>query len=262
MFNCPHCGGLVFDDTVTCPYCKTRISNNKVTINQGGNGSQWYLYYDNVEHGPMDENQVKKLIATRKINRETLCWAEGMDEWKALGSVGRLSKLFKNVPQPVPQCPPTVPQTCQHQEEDEEKLWIKCLHCGAVYYVPTDDYDRTDLVYTCDKCGRDINVSFFGYCNNCDVHIGFTDDIGERTMIGEIVKGAIKGFVNPTSVLTGLTRFVDSIPDAEHVGACPNCGKTYIECSNCKEAVLVPSNADITSEAFTCPNCKSKTRHP
>lgn len=222
--------------------------------------NMYHVVLDGKQAGPYSVDQITDLANKGQVNNETLIWTTGFSSWVPAGQVLNLPSL----PPPTPNMPPPIPQQEENQEVESPNLYIKCINCGEVYIVNTDDYSQNDILYKCDKCGGDIGVRFFGYCSNCDAHIGFVDDPKENegSLLGEIIKGAVKGYFNPGSAISGLSRFIDSIPDANTYGICPNCGIKHLECPNCKEAVRVPIDADISTEVFTCTNCGTKTRHP
>lgn len=226
----------------------------------------YYVALDGQQAGPYSVTELSDLASKGRINNNTLVWAEGFNAWTPVGQVLSLPVVSP----PVPNMPPPIPQQNTYQvqpvqqQQEEEHLYIKCINCGEVYTVDKDDYSENDILYTCDKCGGDIGVRFFGYCNRCDVHVGFVDDPREEdsSLLGTIVKGAIKGAINPEYGFKSLGALVDDIPRANTYGICPNCGELYIECPNCREAVHVPHGSDLGTDSFTCPNCGTKSRHP
>lgn len=231
----------------------------------GNDTTMYHTVLDGKQAGPYSINQIISMAKNGQVNNETLVWTAGFESWMPAGQVIDLPSTPPPVPipPPVPQqnTYPEVNQPLVQQQQEEEHLYIKCINCGEVYTVNKDDYSENDILYTCDKCGGDIGVRFFGYCNRCDAHVGFVDDPNEST-IRSIAQGAIQGILDPTSGLRFLGALVDNIPRANTYGICPNCGEEYIECPHCREAVHVPKDAEITSETFTCPNCGTKSRHP
>ncbi len=231
--------------------------------------SQYYIVVNGSRRGPFSIESLLKEYFEGTFNENTLTWSPGMDNWIPAGHIPELAlDIFApsvpgSNPPPIPQQNTYQVQPVQQQQE-EEQLYIKCINCGEVYTVNKDDYSENDILYTCDKCGGDIGVRFFGYCNRCDVHVGFVDDPREEdsSLLGTIVKGAIKGAINPEYGFKSLGALVDDIPRANTYGICPNCGELYIECPNCREAVHVPHGSDLATDSFTCPNCGTKSRHP
>lgn len=218
----------------------------------------YYIYLNGNQQGPLSLQEIHSIIHRNNIDSQTLVWKVGMESWSPAISFSELSDCFAPPISNSLSAPPPIPP---QQYEEEPKLFIKCMNCGEVYHVNIDDYSENDVAYSCNKCGSEIGVRFFGYCSNCDVHIGFVDNPNE-SMLGALVKGAFQGFLNPESTIRGFKRFIDDIPDARTYGICPNCGTKYLECPNCREAVRVAPDADIRSDVFVCPNCKTRTRHP
>ena len=60
--------------------------------------NQYYIFLNSKKTGPY--NLVE--IETLGINRNTLVWTKGMDEWKKASEVTELNSLLNNVPPPLP----------------------------------------------------------------------------------------------------------------------------------------------------------------
>ena len=59
-----------------------------------------YFYSENDKQiGPVTFEDLK----TKNINRNTMVWKEGMDNWQKAGEVKELASLFASVPPPLPQ---------------------------------------------------------------------------------------------------------------------------------------------------------------
>jgi hypothetical protein len=77
---------------------------------------EWHVAINDVPVGPMRRDEVARKIAMGAIDRESLAWREGMDDWLALKHISELAGLFgqtgpvKSVPPPsaavVPAPPP------------------------------------------------------------------------------------------------------------------------------------------------------------
>ena len=64
---------------------------------------QYYYAHNGQQTGPVSFDQLKVLFANRTINKETLVWKQGMDNWSALKDVEELkSFLGGNTPPPLP----------------------------------------------------------------------------------------------------------------------------------------------------------------
>lgn len=146
-------------------------------------------------------------------------------------------------------------------DSKEPSLFIKCQHCGEIYMVDNNNYGDHNVCWSCEKCGNEIGVRFFGFCKFCNQNIGFTDDPDDSTL-KSLARGALTGILRPDKVFDALGRYADNIPDAKAYGICMNCGRKHIECPECGTAIHVPKDADLLSEVFTCPKCGIKMRHP
>ena len=69
----------------------------------------WYYAAGKDQKGPVDDDEIRGLIKSGQINRETLVWHEGMDAWQRAADHPDLSKIF-STPPPVPVAsPPKLP---------------------------------------------------------------------------------------------------------------------------------------------------------
>lgn len=138
---------------------------------------------------------------------------------------------------------------------------IKCQNCGEIYKVADEDTNDCDILFQCEKCGNDMGVRFFGYCGHCQVIVGFTDNPND-SFLETVIKNGLRGYLNPSYGIKGISAMLDNIPRANHAGICMCCGNRHIQCPGCNKAVLVKKDADITLDVFTCPDCGTKVRHP
>lgn len=74
-------------------------------------GNQWWYADKDKKHGPVTETELQRLLQQGKISTKTLVWAEGNDNWEALGEVEALQGLIPMVPPPIPPKPPLDPLT-------------------------------------------------------------------------------------------------------------------------------------------------------
>lgn len=61
-----------------------------------------YLAIDGESTGPYSESELREKIEDGSLDRSTLAWTQGMDEWKPAGNIDRLAPLFKQKPPPLP----------------------------------------------------------------------------------------------------------------------------------------------------------------
>ncbi|MBI1182781.1 DUF4339 domain-containing protein [bacterium] len=63
--------------------------------------AQWYAAVNGQQQGPLAVDDLKTLITSGNINRDTLVWKAGMENWLAAEST-ELKALFSQVPPPLP----------------------------------------------------------------------------------------------------------------------------------------------------------------
>jgi hypothetical protein len=89
--------------------------------------AQWHYGSSAGQHGPVEENELRAMIAAGNLGPETLVWRDGMRDWQPLG---RVPELGANSPYsqgpPVPgYYPPIVPTS---------GLAIASMICGIAGY--------------------------------------------------------------------------------------------------------------------------------
>lgn len=71
---------------------------------------EFHLYVNGQQCGPYGLAQLRQMVQTGQLQRDTYVWKAGMASWAPAGSVPELSGLFGAVPPPVPPVPPPPPQ--------------------------------------------------------------------------------------------------------------------------------------------------------
>jgi hypothetical protein len=66
----------------------------------------WYYTLNNQQVGPVDENEIKKLIAAGSITHATMVWTTGMSNWAPIGQSGLAPLMAAGGPPPVGTLPP------------------------------------------------------------------------------------------------------------------------------------------------------------
>jgi predicted Zn finger-like uncharacterized protein len=76
----------------------------------------WHVAIQDVPVGPMTREELGRKIEAGAVNADSLCWREGMDDWRPLGGLPELSQLLRRTreasrsrPPPRPRPPPHVP---------------------------------------------------------------------------------------------------------------------------------------------------------
>jgi len=62
----------------------------------------YHVAIDGSSKGPLTMTQLKELISSSSVKRETLVWREGMSGWEQIASLDELSSLFSAMPPPIP----------------------------------------------------------------------------------------------------------------------------------------------------------------
>lgn len=64
--------------------------------------TQWHVAIDGQAKGPFGQPQLQQMAADGSLTRKSLVWAQGRDGWTAAGEIPELSRLFSDVPPPLP----------------------------------------------------------------------------------------------------------------------------------------------------------------
>lgn len=62
----------------------------------------WWYANKGKKAGPVDIDELKRLLQTGQIGSKTMLWREGMEAWKSLGKIDDLNGLKAAVPPPLP----------------------------------------------------------------------------------------------------------------------------------------------------------------
>jgi len=101
---------------------------------------EWHVAIHDVPVGPMRREEVGRKIAASAIDRESLAWREGMDDWLAIKHIPELVALFPALAQPTgsgahaaPLPPPAAGQLAFAARVDQ-------LPVGGRQHLQTDEY--------------------------------------------------------------------------------------------------------------------------
>ena len=88
--------------------------------------TQWHYDNENRPRGPFPEDEIVARINRGEIHRDTLVWAEHLDDWAPAGSVGELSRYF---PHPDDEsAPPLAPhEVLVSQVQPWARFFARCL---------------------------------------------------------------------------------------------------------------------------------------
>jgi GYF domain 2 len=93
----------------------------------------WFYAIGDQQFGPVSDAQLDELVASGKINRDTLVWREGLAEWQPLGNV-----RSGGTP-PIPALPPVVGSQT-----------LACAECGRSF--PIGDMIQLNRTWICAQC--------------------------------------------------------------------------------------------------------------
>jgi hypothetical protein len=94
--------------------------------------AQWYYGSSSGQHGPVDENELRAMIASGGVGPLTLVWREGMSDWMPLQNVSDFG-----MQQPAPHLPPYggLPGYYPGAPVPNSGLAIASMVCGIVGYL-------------------------------------------------------------------------------------------------------------------------------
>ena len=68
--------------------------------------TSYYAALDGQQAGPFSEKEMMRLIADRRVNKDTLVWTPGMPAWQPIEKVPQVLRLVALTPPPMPPMPP------------------------------------------------------------------------------------------------------------------------------------------------------------
>lgn len=104
---CPHCGKEIKTDGAFCPYCGKQLDEEYQNKEQnktdaGSENLQWFYVIGSDKFGPVDLNEIKRLIKEGHITRETYVWNNQMRDWTEACRVKKLSDELGIVSPSIP----------------------------------------------------------------------------------------------------------------------------------------------------------------
>ncbi len=80
-----------------------------------------FLLINNQKYGPYNETQIEKWIEDGRVNKNTMCWYSGLNEWEQLGDV--FPQYFQTVEPP----PPPDPKANSEAQKGAKGCCFGCL---------------------------------------------------------------------------------------------------------------------------------------
>ena len=84
--------GIKVGKAETKPLITKELPDQK-TPSQGQTMAQWWYADKGIQKGPVETEELKKLLQIGKINLKTMVWQEGMAAWQPLGEVEQMTSL-------------------------------------------------------------------------------------------------------------------------------------------------------------------------
>jgi hypothetical protein len=142
--------------------------------------SVYYIAKDGKQTGPIDEEAIRRQIATGELSASDLCWCEGMAEWQSIGTVFSLSQKAATPPplasrtEATPSCPhqlttfPVAVAILLHYLTFGifTLIWLNVMH-GKMCRVRSDDPSAGKAVGFCFIPLFNLYWIFFTYRRLC-----------------------------------------------------------------------------------------------
>jgi hypothetical protein len=62
----------------------------------------YYVLINNQQNGPLSFDQLKQLIVDVRVNKQTMIWKTGLENWVLITEIPEVSNLFNQTPPPPP----------------------------------------------------------------------------------------------------------------------------------------------------------------
>jgi uncharacterized RDD family membrane protein YckC len=105
---------------------------------------EWFYVDGGQRAGPVAETEFDRLIATGKIQAETLVWRDGMANWQPLREVRAVAALATAYAPPVSSQTPLTIATAPAANE------VVCAHCQGIF--PRENTIQYGTSYVCAAC--------------------------------------------------------------------------------------------------------------
>jgi hypothetical protein len=104
---CPDCHHMVSKDAETCPSCgrklKTRATARSAELGDAGTmTSAWWYVSNNQRKGPIDDEELRRLLVDGTLNSNSLVWKQGMEAWQPARHVDELTSVLSSLPPEIP----------------------------------------------------------------------------------------------------------------------------------------------------------------
>jgi putative Ca2+/H+ antiporter (TMEM165/GDT1 family) len=104
---CPDCHHMVSKDAENCPSCgrklKTTSTERSAELRDAESiTSTWWYVSNNQRKGPIEDEELRRLLVDGTLNSNSLVWKQGMEEWQPARQVGELTSVLSSLPPEIP----------------------------------------------------------------------------------------------------------------------------------------------------------------
>jgi len=101
---CPDCHHMVSKDAETCPSCgrKLKTTSTERPAELRSMTSGWWCVSNNQRKGPIDDEELRRLLIDGTLNSNSLVWKEGMEGWQPARQIDELTSVLSSLPPEIP----------------------------------------------------------------------------------------------------------------------------------------------------------------
>jgi hypothetical protein len=104
---CCDCHHMVSKDAETCPSCgrklKTTSTERPAELRDAGSmTSSWWYVSNNERKGPVDDEELRRLLVDGRLNSNSLVWKQGMEGWQPAQQIDELTSFLSSLPPEIP----------------------------------------------------------------------------------------------------------------------------------------------------------------
>jgi hypothetical protein len=104
---CPDCHHMVSKDAETCPSCgrklKTTSTDRSAQLRDAGfMTSSWWYVSNNERKGPIDDEELRRLLVDGTLSSNSLVWKQGMEGWQPARQIDELTSFLSSLPPEIP----------------------------------------------------------------------------------------------------------------------------------------------------------------
>ena len=171
--------------------------------------TEWYLYKDGQQQGPVSWEQLRRQAASGQIGAEDQVWTESMSDWTRAGEVEGLFPSFGPAAAPAP---PPRPSMGQRQPAPADAGWPAGSRAGA---YPKAPMGRRFLAYFIDGLIASVPMTIIGVIVSIAIFLS-ADTSGDPSALVMVLAfgGGLLGF----AWALGYTLLRDGMGNGQSLG--------------------------------------------